>query len=180
MFRTISKEVFSYVKTIAFAIFAALIITNVVIVNAEVPTGSMENTIQKQDRLIAFRLAYLFERPDRYDVIVFRSPDDITTLFVKRIIGLPGEEVEIIDGMVFIDGSDEPLIDAFTKEESSGNFGPYIVPPGMYFVLGDNRNDSSDSRFWTNRFVARDQILGKAVIRYYPLSNFSIFRNYRE
>ena len=177
MYNDISKEVYSWVKTIAFAIFAALIITNVVIVNAEVPSGSMENTIQTKDRLIAFRLAYMFEKPERFDIIVFRYPENETDLYVKRIIGLPGEKVEIRDGKVYINDSNKPLIDTFTKEESGGNHGPYIVPEEKYFVLGDNRNDSRDSRYWENRFVARDKILGKAIFRYFP--NVSSFKNYK-
>ena len=89
-------------------------------------------------------------------------------LFIKRIIGMPGETVEIKDGKVYINGSEEPLKDSFTPETPVGDYGPYTVPEDSYFVLGDNRNYSRDSRFWNNPYVAEDKILGKAVLRYFP------------
>ena len=94
--------------------------------------------------------------------------DDESQLFIKRIIGLPGETVEIIDGKVYIDGSEAPLDDSFTPETPTGNYGPYTVPENCYFMLGDNRNNSKDSRFWQNTYVERDKILGKAVLKYFP------------
>lgn len=84
------------------------------------------------------------------------------------MIGLPGETVEIKDGKVYINGSDTPLDDSFVPEVPIGSYGPYTVPEDSYFMLGDNRNRSRDSRFWDNTFVTFDEIVGKAVIRYYP------------
>ena len=84
------------------------------------------------------------------------------------MIGLPGEVVEIKDGKVYIDGSPTPLDDSFIPEKMIGSYGPYTVPENSYFMLGDNRNDSKDSRSWKNKFVRFDQIVGKAVVRYYP------------
>ena len=89
-------------------------------------------------------------------------------LFIKRGIGLPGETVTIRDGKVYIDDSTEPLDDSFTPETPVGDFGPYVVPENSYFMLGDNRNWSKDSRFWENTYVTFDEIVGKAVIRYLP------------
>ena len=141
----------------------------------------MEKTIMTGDRLIGNRLAYginlqiggkqickKMRDPKRFDIIIFRYPDDESELYIKRIIGLPGETVEIRDGDVYIDGSKEPLDDSFTAEKTEGSFGPYKVPDGSYFVMGDNRNSSYDSRFWENTYVRFDEILGKAVFRYYP------------
>ena len=126
------------------------------------------------DRVIGNRFAYSFSDPQRFDIIIFRYPDDESQLFIKRIIGLPGETVEIQDGKIYLNGSDEPLEDVQTKETMVGSFGPYTVPENSYFVMGDNRNDSKDSRYWTNTFVTKDEILGKAIFRYWPISEFKI------
>ena len=107
-------------------------------------------------------------QPERFDIVIFKYPDDESRLFIKRVIGLPGEVVEIKDGKVYIDGSPTPLDDSFIPEKMIGSYGPYTVPENCYFMLGDNRNDSKDSRSWKNKFVRFDQIVGKAVVRYYP------------
>lgn len=146
----------------------ALIISNFVIVNAAVPSGSMLETIQEKSRIVAFRLSYLFSVPKRFDVVVFKYPDDESVYYVKRIIGLPGEKVEIKDGKVYINDTEEPLDDSFVKETPTGSYGPYYVPEGCYFMLGDNRNNSEDSRLWRNTFVEEAKILGKVYFSYYP------------
>ena len=133
-------------------------------------SGSMENTIMTGDRVFGNRLAYIFGEPKRFDIIIFRYPDDEKQLFIKRIIGLPGETVEIHDGQIFIDGSKTPLKDVTTKEFMQGSFGPYTVPDNCYFVMGDNRNNSKDSRYWEHTFVTDDEIVGKAFLRYWPLN----------
>jgi signal peptidase I len=166
-------EIISWVKVIVVSVALALFITNVVIVNAVVPSPSMEPTIQEGDRLIAFRLSYLLAAPKRFDVIVFHYPDDETQLFVKRLIGLPGETVEVINGKVYIDDSELPLDDSFVKEVSQDTAGPYRVPPGAYFMMGDNRTNSHDSRGWNNTYVYREKMLGRVVFRYFP--PFKIF-----
>lgn len=171
---SIKKEILSWIWTIGGAVLVAIFITQFIIVNANVPTGSMKNTIMPKDRIIANRLAYKFDEPERFDIVVFKYPDDENILYVKRIIGLPGDKIEIIDGKVYINDSDEPINDDFIREamaEGKNNYGPYNVPEGCYFMLGDNRNDSRDSRFWINTFVEKDKILGKVIFRYYP--NFS-------
>lgn len=167
MSSTVKKEVISWVKTILLAAVLAGLINSFLIVNAEVPTGSMENTIMAGDRILALRTSYWVGEPERGDVIVFRYPDDPTgeTLYVKRIIGEGGDTVEIRDGTVFVNG--EPLEEEYLHEDILGDFGPYFVPEGCYFTMGDNRNHSLDSRFWENQFVEKDDILGKVVLRYY-------------
>ena len=165
----VKKEIISWIKTILFAVAFALFITKIVIVNAHVPTSSMNHTIPNPSRVVAFRLQYLFSKPQRYDVVVFKFPDNEEQLFVKRIIGLPGETVEIRQGKVYINGSDTPLPDDFTAEPPhSLDNGPYEVPEGHYFMMGDNRNSSDDSRRWNNTYVAEKKILGKVIFCYYP------------
>jgi signal peptidase I len=165
----IKKEIASWAKTIAFSVLLAVFINKVLIVNAMVPTGSMEGNIMADDRIVASRLSYIFSAPKRFDIVVFRYPDDRSTLYVKRIIGLPGETLSIRQGKVYIGDSAEPLDDSFVPEPPRlEDSGPYIVPADSYFMMGDNRNCSADSRYWTNKFVARSEILGKALLRYYP------------
>lgn len=163
------KEVISWIKVVLAAVAISLFINYVVIVNAAVPSGSMRETIPEPSRLVAFRLAYLFSSPQRFDVIVFRFPDNESVLHVKRIIGMPGEQVDIIDGQVFINGSAEPLDDSFLLETPNpGRNQQFFVPEGHFFMMGDNRNDSHDSRTWINSFLPEGNILGRAVFTYFP------------
>ncbi len=167
---------------IIFVVVVVLVVNNVVLINAKIPSESMEKTIMTGDRIFGFRMAYginfdFFGKhiskktkdPERFDIIIFKYPDDESQLFIKRLIGLPGETVEIKGGKVYINGSDEPLDDSFVPEQPNDlDFGPYEVPEDCYFMLGDNRNHSKDSRYWQNTFVTFDEIVGKAIIRYFP------------
>ena len=187
--KSIIKEIFSWIKVIILAFVVALLLNKFVIVNANVPTGSMEDTIQPGDRLIGFRLSYLFSEPERGDIIIFEYPVDPEEIYIKRIIGLPGEKIEIRDAKVYIDGSKTPLEEPYLKEdwiiENDGL--ELMIPEGHYFVMGDNRNNSLDGRYWATEavmnelvstleeaveqkycFVSEDAILGKAIFRYYP------------
>jgi len=169
-------EAFSWGKTILFAVVFALLINRFVIVNATVPSGSMESTIQTNDRIIAFRLSYLFSDPNLFDIIVFPNPHDPATLNVKRVVGMPGDTVNIIDGHVFLNNEYEPLRYDFVQGLIFGNFGPYEVPEGHFFVLGDYRSNSIDSRHWnTSNFVYGRDVLGRVIFRYFP--RFGILTN---
>ena len=165
---SIMEELWEYIKMIIFVVVVVFIVNNVLLINAKIPSESMEDTIMTGDRIFGNRLAYINKDPQRFDIVIFKYPDDETQLFIKRVIGLPGETVEIRDGKVYIDGSETPLDDSFTPEPPQGDWGPEVVPEGSYFMLGDNRNRSKDSRFWTNTFVKKEKILGKAVLRYFP------------
>ncbi|MBQ9119789.1 MAG: signal peptidase I [Lachnospiraceae bacterium] len=160
------KEVFSWIMVVAVAFALAFIVTHFVIIKAEVPTGSMKDTIQIDDRLIGFRLAYLFSDPERGDIVIFEFPDNEEEIYIKRVIGLPGETVEIVDGLLYID--DKLYAEDYVREKVVGSFGPYKVPEDCYFMMGDNRNHSWDSRYWENTFVKKEKILGKAWLRYAP------------
>ena len=172
-----ARELFQWVAAIVAAVLIALAIDNFVIVNAQIPSGSMENTIMTGDRVIGNRFAYSFSDPQRFDIIIFRYPDDERQLFIKRIIGLPGETVEIRDGKIYLNGSDEPLEDVQTKETMVGSFGPYTVPENSYFVMGDNRNNSSDSRTDMVGNIKRENIIGKAWLRIWPVSDFGVLQH---
>lgn len=166
--QAIIEETVSWVKTILAAMVMAWFITTFLVVNAQVPSGSMENTVMTGDRLFANRLSYLFSKPERFDIVVFKFPDDESKLFIKRIIGLPGDRVEIRNNRIYINDSTEPLDDSFIKEPMYTPDAVYCVPEGYYFMMGDNRNNSSDSRMWQNTYVAENKILGKAVLKYSP------------
>lgn len=186
------RELLSWIEFIAIAVILALLLNNFVIVNATVPTGSMENTIMPGDRLLGLRLTYLFSDPQRGDIVVFKYPVDESVNYIKRIIGLPGETVEIRDSKVYINGSETPLEEDYLKEEwVDVNDGfTFQVPEDCYLMMGDNRNDSSDARYWAGEalkeglastpeeaesycYVHRDKILGKAYVRYWPLNKIS-------
>ena len=168
---SVIKEALSWVITIALAVVAALFIKNYVIINANIPSGSMENTIMTGDRLFGNRLAYSRKTPEHGDIIIFKFPDNEEENYVKRVIGLPGETVEIIDAQIYINGSKTPLEEDYLKEAWTVATGPYYfeVPEDSYLVLGDNRNNSWDARYWDNTYVTSEKILGKAVFRYYPI-----------
>lgn len=167
--RNVLKDILSFLTGPLIAICLVLLLDNFLIINARIPSESMEPTIMTGDRIIGNRLAYKTGHiPQRGDIIIFPYPDDPSKLYIKRIVGLPGEIVTISEGKVYINNSDEPLDDSFAPEEPIGFFGPFYVPGDSYFVMGDNRNNSWDSRFWNNPFVKESDITGKAVYRYFP------------
>lgn len=139
---------------------------------------SMNVTLEDGDNLIVDKLSYRFKDPERYDIIVFPYRYQEKTYYIKRIIGLPGETVQIIDGMVYIDG--EMLPESYGKEvmEYAGIASePIELAEDEYFVLGDNRNNSSDSRDPSVGNVHKDQIIGKAFVRIWPLNKFGILKH---
>ena len=153
--QSVWKDLWDYAKIILVVFVIAFLLGHFVYINARVPSGSMEQTIMTGDR---------------FDIVIFKYPDDPSQLFVKRVIGLPGETVNIVDGKVYINDSEEPLDDSFCPETPEGSFGPYTVPDGCYFMLGDNRNHSMDSRYWQNTFVEKDAIVAEVAVRYWPLN----------
>lgn len=169
------NPVLEWVLIIVIAVAAALFINNVIIINSYVPSGSMESTIMTGSRMFGLRVTYWFSDPQRGDIIVFKYPDDPSQDFVKRVIGLPGDTVEIKQGVTYVNGEvlDEPYLN---ETPAKLDFGPYEVPEGCYFVMGDNRNNSNDSRKWKNTYVPRDYILGKAMFCYWPFNRIGVLK----
>lgn len=165
---SIKREIIEWIVVIEVAVVLAVIINLVFLVNAIIPSASMEPTIMTGDRIFGNRLAYIKEDPQRGDIVIFKFPDDESQLFIKRIIGEPGDVVWVEDGQVYINGAETPLDEPYVVVPDTGDFGPYVVPEDHYFMMGDNRPRSADSRYWNDPFVSRDKILGEAWIRYFP------------
>jgi len=172
MEQKVIREILDWLKYIAIAVVLALVIRSFVVMNIKVPTGSMLPTIQLGDQILVNRFVYRFKPLQRGDIVVFRYPDNPKELYVKRLIGMAGDKVEIIEGKLYING--QPVEEDYLYEEMRGSFGPYMVPEGGYFMLGDNRNDSKDSRFWRNQYVTDDLIIGKAFFRLFPLNSAGV------
>lgn len=163
------REVWEWVKIILSAAAIAFVLNTFIIANSEVPSGSMENTIMTGDRVIGSRLSYKFTDPERGDIAIFHFPDNEKIYYVKRIIGLPGETVDIVDGKVYIDGSETPLDEPYIREEMIPEPPMHFeVPEDCYFMMGDNRNYSQDARRWENTYVKREKIIAKVLFRYFP------------
>ena len=164
--RGILKWVFQITVTLVFAAVVALMMFQTVTMQE----NSMEPTISVGDRFFINKAVYRFSSPQRGDLIVFRtSASDDAALHIRRVIGLPGETVQISNGRILIDGKEYQEAKQFPEITNPGLASTTVtLESGEYFVLGDNRNNSKDSRFWTNTFVRFDQIVGKAIVRYYP------------
>lgn len=158
-------------KTIGLSAVLAFGIRTFVAEARYIPSGSMLPTLQINDRLIVDKLGYHFKTPERGDIVVFSPTDTLEKqnfhdAFIKRVIGVPGDKVEVKNGRVFI--NDKPLDEDYIAERPQYQYGPVTVPQDQYLVLGDNRNNSYDSHYWG--FVPRDHIIGRAVVRFWPMN----------
>lgn len=171
----IKSVIFDYVKIILIAALIAFVLLRFVIINARVPSASMYPTLKVGDRMIGLRVPYYFTDPKRGDIVIFKCPEEgenYNKLYVKRIIGLPGETVTIRAGQVWITpvaGEEFHLEEAYLSEAPRAEDYEYKLDDDEYFVMGDNRNDSYDSRYWRafGYKVTRDRIKAKAVFKYY-------------
>jgi signal peptidase I len=173
IWKRFSTEVVSGVQTLlSAAVYATLIVTFVVQV-ARVDGMSMAPTLEDHDRLIVNKLAYGFGDPLPGDIVMLYYPVDPTKMFVKRIIAKEGDVVRIVEGRVYV--NDLPLHDDYVPPEfrSHDDWGPSEIEQGYYFVLGDHRNNSSDSRHWG--LVPKKYIVGKVKLRWWPLRDAKIF-----
>jgi signal peptidase I len=169
----LGEELLTWFKTLASAaVYATLIVTFVCQV-ARVEGQSMSPTLEDQDRLIVNKLIYRLSEPHRGDIVMLYYPINPDKSFVKRVIAEEGQEVRIVDGKVFVEG--EQINDVYVPPQyrSHDDFGPLKVKEGYYFVMGDHRNNSSDSRHWGE--VPKKYIIGKVQLRWWPLAHARIF-----
>lgn len=174
------KEIFSWVVYFAFLIAAVLLVNTFVIQRTSVSGNSMYPNLHNEDQLMMDKLSYRFHDPERFDIVVLEVEDGTGSeeFYIKRVIGLPGETVQILDGCIYIDG--EKLEEEYGAEEirDGGRAEEEIVlGEDEYFVLGDNRNNSDDSRYETVGNLKRDRIVGKAWVRIWPLGRFGILKH---
>ena len=145
----------------------------------EVEGASMENTLHNGDNLIVDKLSYRFRDPERFDIIVFPYQYEENTYYIKRIIGLPGETVQVVDGYVYINGSrlESDIYGNELMDDPMAASQPITLGEDEYFVLGDNRNHSQDSRDPSVGEVKKDTIMGKAWVRIYPFDKMGVIRH---
>ena len=183
--KSVKRVVWEYAEAIITALILALIIRAYVVQAFKIPSGSMKPTLLVGDHILVNKFIYgtdipftdkrilVVRRPDRGDVIVFRYPKDPSRDFIKRVVGVPGDVITEKNKVVYVNG--ERIRSFFTQHVDSDmkpgdidprdNFGPVVVPPGDYFVMGDNRDESYDSRYWG--FVPMDNIRGEAFVIYW-------------
>ncbi|MDF9407447.1 MAG: Signal peptidase I T [Pelotomaculum sp. PtaB.Bin013] len=152
-------------ESVAIAVLLAVIIRLFILEPFYIPSGSMEPTLKENDRIIVSKLNYHFQEPKRGDVVVFKYPLDTKRNFVKRMIAVGGETVAIKNSVLYINGQ-RVSEDYLPQGLRFADYGPVEVPAGSYFMMGDNRNNSDDSRVWG--FLPKELIVGKAVVIYWP------------
>ena len=176
--KSILKELMGWIVYIVIIVGLAWLIITFVGQRTQVSGSSMETTLSDGDQLIVDKISYRFRDPKRYDIVVFPYQYEENTYYIKRIIGLPGETVQVIDGYVYIDGEqldehygNEVMLDPGIAED------PVTLGDDEYFVLGDNRNNSQDSRAANGGGIHRKDLLGRAWIRIWPLSGFGVIKH---
>lgn len=165
--------VLDWAETIIVALVLALIIRAFFLQVFWIPSGSMEPTLDISDRIVVNKVVFHFRHPQRFEIVVFRqvpAMDKEKRDLIKRVVGLPGETLEVKKGLIFINGS--PVEEKHAMNQDFANFGPVTVPADAYFVMGDNRPASADSRYWG--FLPQKNIIGPAFLRIWPLTRFSL------
>jgi len=154
------------VETILFTLLIYALVRTFLFENYRVVGRSMEPTLENDQFLVVNKLSYRLHEPQRGDIIVFRDPNDESRKLIKRVIGLPGERVEVRNSQVLV--NDYPLEEPYISSPPHYSLAAQLIPEGQYFVLGDNRNNSSDSHSWGP--VPDHEIVGKAWVSYWPPS----------
>lgn len=162
---------------IAIALCLALVIRTFIAEPRYIPSESMVPTLYEGDRLVVEKVSYHFHAPITGDIIVFQPPEELQRrgygkdqAFIKRVIGLPGDTVSVSNGKVYLNG--QPLPEDYIAEPPNQPFPPVKVPEDKFFVMGDNRNNSNDSRYWG--FLPKENIIGRATFRFWPLDRFGL------
>lgn len=181
------SEWVSWLKAFIIALFIVWLVRTFLIVPIKIDGPSMEPSLSDQDFVIAEKISYYFSRPKRFDVVIFHATEEKD--YIKRVIGLPGEKIEYKEDQLHINDQiiDEPFLTDFLNQRSAdtpftGDFnltddisgGFESIPEGYYLVLGDNRQDSTDSRYKSIGLVSEDEIFGKARLIYWPMDRISI------
>lgn len=173
--KSVARSILSWIAYIAAIVILSFLCVTFVGQRTKVIGESMYPTLYDGDQLIVDKISYRFHEPKRYDVVVFPYRYEENKRFIKRIIGLPGETVQIRDGEVYIDGEklDDPYSEVVGPMNEAGMAkDAFTLEEDEYFVLGDNRNNSKDSRFQDVGPIHRDELIGRAWVRIYPFSEF--------
>lgn len=167
-----TRELRSWLRDIFFAALTAILIVIFVIQPVKVEGTSMEPRLSDQERIFVNKFVYHFSEVGRGDIVVFWYPRDPSKSFIKRVVGLPGEEIEIRSGVVYVNG--KTLQESYVPPSyfDYASYPAQVVPEDQYFVLGDHRNSSNDSRNWG--FVPSANVFGKAIFRYWPISKLGV------
>jgi len=169
----IKREIREWAESLVIALILALLIRTFVVQAFKIPSGSMRPTLVERDRIFVNKFIYRFKKPERGDIIVFKYPEDKKKDFIKRVIALGGETIEIREGDIYINGDlvEDPHVIREIYYYNRGKYGGLEqrieVPEDSYFVLGDNSSSSRDSRYWG--FVSKKYLLGKAFCIYWPI-----------
>ncbi|MBF2055369.1 MAG: signal peptidase I [Candidatus Sericytochromatia bacterium] len=176
------------IETIVVAVLLAILIRATVAEARFIPSGSMIPTLAIGDRLVVEKISYYFSDPERGDIVVFYPPNPAQqelsaggrfmrwlgftreAAYIKRVVGLPGETLSVRDGQVYI--NDEPLKESYTEFPALDETPPTHIPENHYFMMGDNRNNSKDSRAWGS--MPRENVIGKAFFRFWPMSRLGM------
>ena len=166
---SLGEEVKDWLISIVVAVVLAFLIRQFVVELYIVDGPSMRPTLQSQQRLVVNKFIYRFRAPEKGEILVFQYPRDPSRDFIKRVIAVPGDTVEIKDGRVLV--NDQVLSEDYILEKTRGDYPKSTVPQGTVFVMGDNRNNSEDSRFADVGFVPDALIKGKAVLVFWPVAD---------
>lgn len=181
----IKREIYSWIRSIGLVILISFIFLRI-FTNASIPSSSMETTIMTHDRLFGYNFAYLTSEPKRGDIVIFYMPDEPHEIYIKRIIGIENDvidfqEAEGEDGKTYVQVvlNGEPLEEEYINEPMDEMYDldlHFEVPEDSVFLMGDNRNNSHDARYWNHHYVKKDAIISKAVFRYWPLNKMGVIR----
>lgn len=159
--KTVKQEIIEWIVTLAVALLVAVVVRTFIFEPVRVDGNSMYPTLHHGEIMIVSKMAYLLGEPERFDVVICHYPNRGNTNFVKRVVGLPGDTVQVKDGYLIVNGV--IYAEKFLHERPVENFGPFTVPEGQYFVMGDNRNNSNDSRRSGVGPLDQDDIVGKVA-----------------